>query len=128
MTILNQILYNSGDVFLPKSVRDFLEKGWYPGDTETFYLNGWTGIHFLSGINVGIIYLRWIGVDDSLKTEKELRRKYYWNLFIIHTMWEAWQVFIGMAKPWKLTGASNFIDSIVDTVFFMAGCYLAINY
>jgi hypothetical protein len=38
-------------------------------------------------------------------------------------MWELWQMLIGMAKPYKLTGRSNLIDTIMDTIFFMFGAY-----
>ena len=32
---------------------------------------------------------------------------------------------IGMAKPYKLTGRSNLIDTIMDTILFMLGAYIA---
>ena len=31
---------------------------------------------------------------------------------------------IGMAKPYKLTGRSNLVDTIMDTLFFMMGAYI----
>lgn len=111
---LQQILYKSGDAFLPKLLRDFLDRGFYPDKTETFYINGWTGVHFIFGIVFGLIFMHWFHYD----------KKYYFNLFIIHTLWELWQVLIGMAKPWTLSGSSNLLDSIVDTVVFMVGGYL----
>ena len=112
---MEDILYRSGDVFLPKSVRDFLQKGFYFDDREAVYINGWTGIHFLSGFIAGRIYQKNGWSMDN----------YYLNMFIIHTIWELWQVFIGMAKPWKLEGASNLIDSTIDTAAFMLGAYFA---
>lgn len=115
MTItLEKLLYNSGDVFLPKSVRDLLASGLYFDKTRSFYLNGWTLLHFISGMLVGWIYLYL----------KKPIQYYYYKLFIIHTIWELWQMLIGMSKPWKLTGNSNLIDIIVDTISFMLGGYL----
>ena len=111
---LEDILYRSGDVFLPKSIRSLLEKGVYFDNTQTFYINGWTGIHFLAGYISGIIYFK---LDKPLD-------QYFLNMVMIHTLWELWQVFIGMAKPWRLSGPSNLIDTIVDTVAFMGGAYL----
>jgi hypothetical protein len=52
---------------------------------------------------------------------------YYYYLFIIHTIWELWQMLIGMSKPWKLTGDSNLIDTFVDTIFFMIGTYITLK-
>lgn len=111
---LNKLIYNSGDVFLPKEVRDLLAKGIYFDSTSTFYLNGWTLLHFISGIVVGYIYIYY---------NKPLNI-YYYKLFIIHTIWELWQMLIGMSKPWKLTGNSNLLDTIVDTLVFMLGGYV----
>ena len=49
-------------------------------------------------------------------------------MFIIHTIWELWQMLIGMSKPYKLTGRSNLIDTIMDTIFFMVGAYIVRKY
>jgi len=114
----NKIIYDSGDVFLPKSIKNVLEKTIYFDNTSTFYLSGWTIMHFLSGIIVGYIYLY---------LNKPLEH-YYFKLFIIHTMWEFWQMLIGMSKPYKLTGTSNLIDTIVDTIAFMLGGYVMLYY
>lgn len=111
---LNKLIYNSGDVFLPKEVRDLLAKGIYFDSTSTFYLNGWTLLHFISGIVVGYIYIYY---------NKPLNL-YYYKLFIIHTIWELWQMLIGMSKPWKFSGNSNLLDTIIDTFVFMLGGYV----
>jgi len=39
-------------------------------------------------------------------------------------MWELWQILIGMSKPYKLSGRSNLIDTVMDTLFFMSGAYV----
>ena len=46
-------------------------------------------------------------------------------MLIIHTIWEVWQIFIGMSKPFSLTGDNNSIDIFVDTAAFMLGTYIA---
>lgn len=109
----NKILYNSGDFFLPKSFIKILDKNIYMSVNNSFYINGWTIIHYFSGLLLGFLYLY---------LYKNIYF-YYYILFIIHTLWELWQIFIGMAKPWKLTGSSNLIDTFVDTFFFMFGTY-----
>jgi hypothetical protein len=35
---------------------------------------------------------------------------------------------IGMSKPYKLTGRSNLIDTIIDTILFMSGAFIARKY
>ena len=109
-----KVLYNSGDVFLPKPIKEFLDKSLYMTKNHSFYINGWTFVHYFSGVLVGAIYLYFNKPIQS----------YYIYLLILHTIWELWQVFIGMAKPWKLTGHSNLIDSFVDTIVFMLGAYV----
>lgn len=112
-----KVLYNSGDVFLPTPIKKLLDKSIYMTSNHSFYINGWTIVHWGSGILVGALYL-YFGKSIS---------SYYLNLLIIHTLWELWQVFIGMAKPWKLTGHSNLIDSFVDTIVFMIGSYISLQ-
>ena len=112
---LQNIIYNSGDVFLPEKVKNILGMDLIGTSKKTFYVSGWSLVHLINGIIVGYIYLyfKW----DS--------RFYFYKMFIIHTIWELWQMLIGMAKPYKLTGRSNIIDTIMDTVFFMLGAYIA---
>ena len=110
----NKLIYNSGDVFLPEQVREILLKGIYFDNTKTLYINGWTFVHFISGILCGYLYLY---LNKPIEN-------YYFKLFIIHTIWELWQMLIGMSKPWKLTGNSNLLDTIVDTLVFMFGGYI----
>jgi hypothetical protein len=109
-----EIIYNSGDVFLPKYLKQNLDKHFITTQNHSFYLNGWSFIHFLTGVLFGTIYL-YFGKPIEF---------YYFKLFIIHTIWELWQMLIGMSKPWKLTGDSNLIDTFVDTFLFMLGTYI----
>jgi VanZ family protein len=113
----SKILLNSGDVFLPPRVKRVLTTFLYNTPNNSFYINGWSILHLLSGILIGLLYL-FLGKEETT---------FYVHLLIIHTIWELWQVFIGMAKPWRRTCDSNLIDSIVDTVMFMMGAYVALS-
>jgi hypothetical protein len=112
------MIYHSGDFFLPKPIKQFLDKNIYMTNNYSFYVNGWTFIHYFSGMLVGAIYL-YLG--------KPIHFFYYYYLFIIHTIWELWQMLIGMSKPYKLTGDSNLIDTFVDTIVFMFGAYITLQ-
>lgn len=108
------VIYRSGDVFLPKPIKTFLDTPLYESKNTSFYINVWTIVHVISGLIGGYIYLYW----------EYNKRNYYYNLFIIHSIWEAWQIFIGMSKPFSLTGHNNSIDIFVDTAAFMLGTYI----
>jgi hypothetical protein len=112
-----QIIYNSGDFFFPKFIKNILDKNIYITQNNSFYINGWSLLHYFSGMILGAVYLY---LDKGLNF-------YYYYLFIIHTIWELWQMLIGMSKPWKLTGDSNLIDTFVDTIFFMIGTYITLK-
>ena len=115
---MQRILYNSGDVFLPENIKQILGTDIIGSSKKTFYVSGWSIIHFLNGIIIGFFYL-YFKYDIKFYTI---------SLLFIHTLWEIWQIIIGMAKPYKLTGRSNLIDSILDTVFFMSGADINFNY
>ena len=110
----NNIIYNSGDAFLPEKVKTILGTDFIGTSKKTFYVSGWSGVHFLNGIITGYLYL-YFNADRQL---------YFYKLLILHTLWELWQMLIGMSKPYKLTGRSNIVDTIMDTLFFMLGGYL----
>lgn len=113
-----KIIYNSGDVFLPESVRNILGTVIYKYPNSktnyTFYIQGWTFIHFLNGIITGYLYLYF----DYTK------KNYFLYMFMLHTLWEIWQIIIGMSKPLSITGRNNIIDTLVDTLAFLSGSYL----
>lgn len=117
-TQLQNIIYNSGDAFLPEKVKKILGTDLIGTSKKTFYISGWSIVHLINGIIIGYIYLYFKGD----------RRLYMFKLFIIHTIWELWQMLIGMSNPHKLTGRSNIIDTIVDTLLFMVGAYIAGKY
>jgi hypothetical protein len=110
----DKMIYNSGDFFFPRPLKEFLDKDFLTTHKRSFYINGWSFMHFFSGIVTGAIYL-YLGRPIEF---------YYFKLLVIHTIWELWQMLIGMSKPWKLTGDSNLIDTFVDTIIFMMGTYI----
>lgn len=114
---IKNILYNSGDVFLPDNIKQILSYDIIGSHKKTFYISGWSIVHFINGIIFGYLYL-YLHYD----------KKYYIiNMLILHTLWEFWQIIIGMARPYSLSGRSNLIDTIVDTILFMAGALIAKN-
>jgi hypothetical protein len=99
-----KVLFRSGDLFLPTSVRGFLETYWIGNDTSIFYISWWTFIHFISGILTG-----WILSDFTY---------YYIYGFLIHTIWELWQIIGKNTKYWTTRGQ---VDVLVDTISYMLG-------
>ena len=73
----------------------------------------------ISGVLVEFIFLYYYKVE-IFKTRLIIG-------FIIHTIWEIWQVIIGMSDPFKLIGKNGLIDIIMDTIMFLIGMILA-NY
>jgi VanZ family protein len=115
---LQNIIYNSGDVFLPEKIKNILGTDLIGTSKKTFYVSGWSIVHFINGIIFGYLYL-YFNYDVRLYTYK---------MFIIHTIWEFWQMLIGMSKPYELVGRSNLVDTIMDTIFFMLGTYIVRNF
>jgi len=114
---IEDILYRSGDVFLPKEIKKWLDTPIYSRKTDTyyFYIDMWSFLHMISGLLIGYIYLHLVKVQH----------KYYYTMFVTHTIWETWQVIIGMSKPFSTTTRNNSIDVIVDTIAFLCGAYIA---
>ena len=117
-TLLKQFLYNSGDAFLPEKIKQLLSTDLIGSSKKTFYVSGWSIVHFMNGIIIGYLYL-YFNWD---------RRLYMFKLFIIHIFWELWETILGMSKPYNLTGRGNIIDMIIDTLFFMLGAYILRSY
>lgn len=115
MVDLHKMIYKSGDFFVPQSVKKILDTLLYKSSNYSFYVEIWHIVHFITGFLLGVIY---IYIGYNIKT-------YYLNLFIIHTIWEYWQVYIGMSKPLRLTYHNNLFDILFDTVIFMVGSYIA---
>lgn len=117
---LHDILYSSGDVFLPESLKKFLAIDLVGDCRKTFYISNWSLVHLLSGILAGYILIYF----NFSKTGLLGTQEYYLKMFAIHTIWEMWQIFIGMSNPLRLTGRSNIIDILIDTLLFMTGAWL----
>lgn len=99
--------YASGDLFLPKEVRTILETYIIGNDTSLFYITLWSFMHMLSGFLFRFI-------NNSLV-----------NYIIVHTVWEIWQIYIGMTHVDTLRGK---IDVVVDTVMGIIGFIFAKKY
>jgi hypothetical protein len=112
------ILSRAGDAFIPVFITDRLNKLLYKSPNYTFYIQGWTFLHFFTGIIIGFLYL-------YMRYDKKY---YFLSMFIIHTLWEIWQVIVGIAKPWNISGRNSIIDSTMDTIMFMFGSYLLFLY
>ena len=112
----NQVIYKSGDFFIPPSIKKMLDRSIYRTSNYSFYIEVWHILHFISGLLLGLIYIKF-GYGRNFT-------KYLWDLFIIHTIWEYWQVYIGMSHPLRLTYNNNLLDIIFDTFVFMLGSCL----
>ena len=114
---IKEIIFSSGEILLPDSVKNSLTSNIIGSSKKTFYISGWSIIHIINGLIVGFLYL-FFNYDI---------KRYAINMLIIHTVWEAWQMLIGMSKPYKLTGSNNLIDTIIDTLLFMLGAYVILK-
>lgn len=114
---IRKILYESSHFFVPKKIKNALDKHIYGSYEDTFYLNYWSVIHFLSGVLSGYIY---IYLDYP-------KKKYFINMIIIHTLWEIWQFIIGSSSL-KISGKNNIFDVLVDTILFMLGSLIPYYY
>lgn len=103
----DSLVYRSGDVFLGPRIRKFLEYYYIGNSTSVFYVTNWSFVHLLSGVLTA-----WILVQYFPDYE------FYTTGFNIHTVWEIWQIIIGMTK---IGTARGMIDVLVDTAFFMVG-------
>jgi len=114
---INDLLFRSGDFFVPTPVKKFLDIYIIGSDNSLIYINYWSLVHLISGV---IIF-------SILKFLNPKQNPYIriLNLLIIHTIWEFWQIIIGMTKFNTLRGI---IDIIVDTLMFMFGAYITSHF
>lgn len=111
---IKNILYNSGDVFLPTKLNTFLRSYIIGNNTSIFYINYWSIIHFINGIIFGFFIKKYL-LD---KNNTSITGNYFFKAFILHSTWELWQIFI---ENTDITSARGIIDTIMDTIFFMSG-------
>lgn len=110
---LNDILYSSGDAFLPNHIRTYLQRYWVGDNHSLYYITNWTFVHFWSGFVLAII-MKFIFHSSNI----------YLITFQIHMLWELWQIIIGMT-PW--TTLRGIVDIANDTLFYMAGVWLGLH-
>jgi hypothetical protein len=111
MPTLKDALFLSGDLFLPKWVREILERYHFGNDKTLLYITNWSLLHIVSGILIGYILIQYYPAYD-----------YYWTGFWIHTFWEVWQILVKNTPYWTLRGK---VDVVVDTLLFMGGMAFA---
>jgi len=125
----DSLLFRSGDLFFGRETRRFLETFLYGSYESTIYITYWSILHFISGIITSYV----------LKTYMPYILHPYVIGFILHSLWELWQVYIGMSlvqfrtsqaphdgasRPWNWKGHNGFTDLFMDTALFMAGMYV----
>lgn len=111
MPTVKDLLFLSGDLFLPKRVRNVLEEYHLGNMRSLVYITNWSLLHALSGMLVGYILFHYYSEYD-----------YYWTGFLIHTIWEVWQILVKNTPYWTLRGK---VDVVVDTLMFMGGMAFA---
>ncbi len=110
MPTFRDALYLSGDLFLPKSVRTFLEYYWVGNDQSLVYITNWSLMHVVSGVLIGyLLSTYWPNYA------------YYWTGFLIHSAAELWQIAVKNTQYWTLRGR---VDVVTDTILFMIGMWI----
>lgn len=88
------------DAFMPKPVKKILYTNIIP--VGPAYINGWSFMHMLSGVIVGMMKIDWL------------------TALIIHTLWEIFQATIGDNS----LDVETLFDVPLDTMFFMMGWWV----
>ena len=102
-----ELLWKSGDAFLPPSLVKFLDT-YIVGDEHTLvYINVWSIVHLITGFFIGKVFST-LGYVGALA---------------IHTTWEFWQILIKMTK----VNTRGMLDTLMDTAMFMIGFALSRN-
>lgn len=115
MPSYEDILFRSGDLFLPTWLRDFLEYYYIGNSKSVFYVSNWSFIHFFTGVLVAESLLKW--------RKGYTRFEIILITFLIHTLWELWQIYGKNTPIHTLRGQ---VDVLVDTMFYMAGVLVRI--
>ena len=106
MPTFQDVLFLSGDLFLPKSVRRVLEHYYVGNDRTLIYITNWSLVHFFTGVlTAWVLETHYPGYDTLF------------TAFLLHTMWEIWQLAV-RNTPWTLRG---FLDIGMDTLLFLGG-------
>lgn len=97
---------------IPDTIENILATKLNLKDKEYIYINGWSFIHFLSGVIIGY----YLSNLDTLH--------YYLYLFIIHSIWEVFQIVVHITPMKK----ESIYDITLDTLFFLLGGYVYSKY
>ena len=114
---IKDIAVRSTYMFLPQHLDDILDKDIIGSHKNTFYISGWSIIHFINGCIIGFLFLyfKW----DNF---------YFLKLLILHTLAEIFEMFVQTSQPYNLTGDGNLLDTIIDTILFMLGAYIVYKF
>lgn len=107
--VIRDWLYRSGDIFLPRKYVDVLDTYVIGNDRSLVYINYWTFMHFLSGV-----FFAWL---------TPYPKDVFFHFFVVHTLWEMWQIAIGMTPM----SARGFVDTLMDTLVGLLGVYVKTN-
>ena len=111
------LVWRSGDAFVPEKLRRFLGTFVYGNYSAPVYINYWSFVHVMSGIALAALF---IFLEPYFPTARIMNNPYLYG-FIVHTVWELWQIAIGMSRPFSAQGHNGITDIVLDTAFFMAG-------
>lgn len=102
-----------GDLLVPDPINRGLSTYILGNDQTQLYISLWSVNHLLSGI--------FVGYGLRYYTEIHTRKKRYMAGFILHTVWELFQIAV---ENTELTNLRGQIDVVMDTVLFMVGMML----
>lgn len=98
---------DAGDLYLPTSLKTFLDTYIIGSDESQFYLNYWSLVHFVTGILITYFLLK-RGLSGIWL---------FLAALVIHTLWELLQYLVENT-PRTRRGLNDFF---IDTVMFLIG-------
>lgn len=114
-----RVYKNFGDLYVSQNILQYLNSYLIGNDSTILYLSLWSINHFLSGF-VLYLLLSFINVYSILSPTNSQEK--YWIGFILHTLWEIFQIVI---ENTELTTLRGQVDVIIDTIVFMGGMVTA---
>ena len=104
-------MYRSGDAFLPPEIVRKLDIQIIGTKESLYYVNYWHFVHMFTGVVFSYFFMGYGLLDIVIRYA------------VFHTIWEIWQLYIGMTRL-NMRGG---IDILNDTFFGLLGV-LAIYY
>jgi hypothetical protein len=98
-------LYRSGDAFLPLEIVERLDTQIIGTKDSLYYVNYWHFVHMFTGVAFSYFFMRYGILDIVIR------------YVLLHTLWELWQIYIGMTRL-NMRGG---IDILNDTLFGLIG-------